>query len=409
MKAEILHVDMDAFYASVEQLDRPELRGRPVIVGAAPGMRGVVSACSYEARVFGVRSAMPVGEAARRCPDGVFLPVRMERYREISRRVMAVFESITPLVEPLSIDEAFLDVSGAVRLMGEPPVIARRIKDRIRGEIGLPCSVGVAPNKFLAKLAGDLGKPDGLTVVPADPDGILAFLRPLPVGRLWGVGPVAAEKLTAAGMPLIGDVQNASLVTLCALLGQSLGLHVRQLSRGVDDRRVETTREEKSISSEHTFDTDCADRAVIEDMLIRHVEEVARHLREARRKARTVQLKLRFSDFTTISRQSALMHPTDVTDTLLAEALSLLARHLPARPVRLVGMGVANLVAEAPPAPRQLSLFDEDGEPATPNIDEGKMSRLDVAVDTLRRKFGEDSIHRATGLPPPPRSREDSP
>jgi DNA polymerase-4 len=399
MKAEILHVDMDAFYASVEQLDHPELRGRPVIVGAAPGMRGVVSACSYEARVFGVRSAMPISEAARRCPDGVFLPVRMERYRELSRRVMAVFESITPLVEPLSIDEAFLDVSGAVRLMGEPPAIARRIKERIRGEVGLPCSVGVATNKFLAKLAGDLGKPDGLTLVPADPAGILEFLRPLPVGRLWGVGPVAAEKLKAAGLALIGDLQNASLVTLCSLLGQSLGLHVRQLSRGIDERRVETTREEKSISSEYTFDTDCADRAVIEDMLIRHVEEVARRLREARRKARTVQLKLRFSDFTTISRQSALLHATDVTDTLLAETLSLLARHLPARPVRLVGMGVANLVAEAPPAPMQLSLFNEEGEPATAPPDEGKKARLDVAVDALRRKYGGESIHRATHLP----------
>ncbi|MFO1492854.1 MAG: DNA polymerase IV, partial [Kiritimatiellia bacterium] len=232
MQASILHVDMDAFYASVEQMDHPEYRGKPVIVGAAPGMRGVVSACSYEARTFGVHSAMPINEASRRCPSGIFLPVRMERYKEISRRVMAVFDSITPLVEPLSIDEAFLDVTGAVHLLGTPAEIARAIKRRIREEVGLPCSVGVAPNKFLAKLAGDLGKPDGLTEVPCDPDGILAFLRPLPVGRIWGVGPVTAEKLKAAGFATIGDLQNTALEKLCRLLGQALGLHVRQLCRG---------------------------------------------------------------------------------------------------------------------------------------------------------------------------------
>ncbi len=302
MTRSILHVDMDAFYASVEQRDDPALRGKAVIVGAGPNERGVVSAASYEARKFGVYSAMPSRTAGKLCPHGVFVYPRMSVYSAISRQIMAILENFTPLVQQLSVDEAFLDVTGAERNFGDAPTIAARIKAEIRSQTSLTASVGVAPNKFLAKLASDLEKPDGLVVITNE--NKLRILAPLSVTRIWGVGKVTADRLLEAGIKTIGDLQSLPLRELQRRFG-NLADHLHALALGEDDRPVETGGESKSISSEHTFDIDTPDLAQVRRSLLEQCEEVAWRLRQEKYAARTVQLKLRYSDFTTLTRRRA--------------------------------------------------------------------------------------------------------
>jgi DNA polymerase-4 len=352
----ILHVDMDAFYASVEQRDHPELRGKPVIVGGSAERRGVVSAASYEARRFGVHSAMPTVTARRLCPDGVFLPVRMAHYAQISRQIREILLSFTPLVEPLSLDEAFLDVHGCEGLFGPGPEIARKIKERIRAETELVASVGVAPNKFLAKLAGDLGKPDGLTVVPAD--HVTEFLAPLPVGRLWGVGAKAEKRLHALGVRTVGQLAALPEDVLASHFGES-GRHLWELAHGRDDRAVVPDREAKSISSETTFAHDLDDADTLRGILLDQVEQVARRLRQHGLRARTIDLKLRSSDFRTRNRSLSLADPSDVTDEIWQAASTLFERALTpdVLPVRLLGVGATKLTSSTAV---QRSLFDDD-------------------------------------------------
>ncbi|HJT79104.1 MAG TPA: DNA polymerase IV, partial [Gemmataceae bacterium] len=318
----ILHVDMDAFYASVEQRDRPELRGQPVIVGGLGG-RGVVCAASYEARPFGVHSAMPTRTARRLCPHAVFLPPRMGYYAQVSRRIRELFLSFTPLVEPLSLDEAFLDVRGCEGLFGTAPEIGRRIKERIKGETGLVASVGVAPNKFLAKLASDHGKPDGFVVLPAEQ--VAAFLVPLPVGRLWGVGKKAEQRLLALGVRTVGQLAALPERVLADHFGEA-GRHVWRLAHGEDDRAVVPDREARSISTETTFPQDVEDREALRAWLLDLVEHLAARLRHAGLRARTVELKVRSSDFRTRTRAQSLPEATDVTEELWRAALALFER-----------------------------------------------------------------------------------
>jgi DNA polymerase-4 len=389
---DIIHIDMDAFFAAVEQRDRPELRGKPVVVGAPPDQRGVVSTCSYEARAFGVRSAMPSREAGRRCPEAVFLPPDMPRYAAVSRQIFALFERFTPLVEAVSIDEAFLDVTGARRLFGEPAAIAEAIRAAIRQELGLTASAGVAGNKFLAKLAGEIRKPDGLTVVPRERAAVLAFLEPLPVGRLWGVGKVTCELLERHGYRTIGDLQRATEAALAAILGHHAAGHLLRLSFGEDERTVETEFEEKSISREHTFPVDCRDPETLRATLRDLVEDVGRRLREAGKYAGVGRLKLRWADFQTLTRQRTLPGPTCDDFALRRLAMELLAAEPLIQPVRLIGFGVSGLTAERM---EQLSLFED---PADRRDRDEKLCR---AVDHLRHTLGRDQIVRAEELRDP--------
>ena len=386
----ILHVDMDAFFAAVEQHDHPELRGRPVIVGAAPDKRGVVSTASYEARRFGVHSAMPSRTAFKRCPHAVFVRPRMQRYSEISALVMGILRDFTPIVEPVSIDEAFLDVAGVIQASDDPVKLARRLKRRVQDELHLTASVGVAPNKFLAKLASDLEKPDGLTVVPASEDGILEFLAPLPVRALWGVGKATADVLTRRGIQTVGQIQCMSLSDAARTLGAKHGAHIWQLARGRDDRRVVAKkRDEKSVSNEETFPEDCDDDTVIRQTLVELTEKVGRRLRRARKLAGVGQIKVRFGDFRTITRQRSMPEPTSSDRELLALALELYEAEHITEPVRLVGFGVTKLVPSSPDAAGQLRLF-----PETDRQELARDAELDRAVDALREKYGPRILRR---------------
>jgi DNA polymerase-4 len=380
----VLHVDMDAFYASIEQRDRPELRGKPVIVGGTPEGRGVVCAASYEARVFGVHSAMPAITARRLCPEGVFLPLRMSHYAAIGRQIRDLLLSFTPLVEPLSLDEAFLDLRGCEGLFGDGLTVARRIKDRVRAETDLIASVGVGPNKFLAKLASDLGKPDGLLAVPSD--GVAAFLAPLPVGRLWGVGKKAEARLHALGLRTVGQLASWPETLLADHFGTA-GRQYARLARGLDDRPVVPDREAKSLSTETTFGHDLDDPAALRSCLLALTEELAARLRRAGVRARAVGLKLRSADFRTLTRSAALPEPTNRTDRLWDAAAALLGRSLTAdvMPIRLLGVAAARLVrADAV----QGDLF-EDGTAR-------RQQALDQALDAIRGQFGRSSIRRGT-------------
>lgn len=382
----ILHVDMDAFFASVEQLDNPALRGRPVVVGAPADQRGVVAAASYEARRFGIHSAMPSGEAARRCPDAVFVAPRRERYQEISNAVVAIFERFTPLIEPLSIDEAFLDVTGSQTLFGSGPDMAQAVRRMIKKELGLTASVGVASNKFLAKLASDMNKPDGMTVVPSSRDDILAFLAPLPVGRIWGVGVVLQRRLNEHGFVTIKDLQQATLQTLEPVAGRHTAEHLLRLAYGEDSRELEPDRDEKSISKEHTFNRDVRDPERLERTLLELVDDVGSGLRAKNRYAGTARLKLRWHTFKTITRQQPLSPPCCDDFSLRTAALALLrAEDVGSQAVRLIGFGVSDL-QERPQ--EQLSLFG--GEDA----DRQKRERLSRSVDMLRKRFGPDALGR---------------
>ena len=373
---------MDAFYASVEQRDRPELRGRPVIVGADPRGRGVVSAASYEARRFGVHSALPIGRAARLCPEGVFLPVDMDKYVTVSRQIMEILAEFTPLLEPLSIDEAFLDVTQTRALFGDGAEQGRRIKARILAAVGLTASVGVAPNKFVAKVASDLEKPDGLVVVAAGREA--EFLAPLPVSRLWGVGRVAAGDLASMGISTIGQLAAIPLDQLRPRFGRSAA-QLAELAGGVDDRPVEPFAPPKSMGAEETFDRDHRDVERLRATLRGQAERVARELREERLAGRTVTLKLRFADFTTITR-SHTDDPTQDGLKIYREAAALLDRVTLRQPIRLIGLSVSGLIA---PTGGQLSLLGPDAV---------RRERLARALDRLVDRFGDQAIHPASLL-----------
>jgi DNA polymerase-4 len=386
---EFLHIDMDAFFASVEQRDHPEWRGKPVIVGAPPDRRGVVSTCSYEARKFGVHSAMPSREAGRLCPHGIFVPPDMARYEAASRHILQIFERFTPLIEPLSCDEAFLDVTGARRLFGDGASIGRQIRAAIAGELHLTASVGVAGNKFLAKLCSELAKPDGLVTAPTERAAILEFLAPMPIGRLWGVGKVLRAELEKHGYVRVGDLQQAERTRLVAQVGGHVAGHLLQLAFGDDPRKIEMDREELSLSREHTFDTDCRDNEVLLARLRDLADDVGRRLRAAHRYATVGRLKLRWSDFQTLTRQRQFDIPCfdDFSLRELAERL-FVAEHVN-RPVRLIGFGVSGLVAERQEQP-DLFAFAAD----TPSKRE-RHEALSLTLDRLRDKLGEDSIRRA--------------
>lgn len=378
---QILHVDMDAFFAAVEQRDRPELRGKPVLVGGA-GPRGVVSAASYEARPFGCRSALPMATALRLCPEAVVIPVRAGRYREVSRQVFRVFEEFSPLVEPLSVDEAFLDLTGTEALFGPAEAAARRLKERVREETGLTASVGVAPNKFLAKLASDLRKPDGLVVVREE--AVQAFLDPLPVERLWGVGRATLEKFHRLGVRTVADVRRQLPERLRGEFG-SAGEHFWRLAQGLDDRPVSPDHQAKSISHETTFGEDVDDLEHLKTVVVHQTEDVAYRLRRHGLYTRTVQLKLRIPDFSTYTRSTTLPEPTQVTEPLCRAALEILDAWWRERPgpLRLIGVGAGNLTGADGLQP---SLFAE--------ADDGARKRLDTALDRLRERFGADAVRR---------------
>ena len=390
----ILHVDLDAFFAAVEQRDHPELRGRPVIVGGAGGedARGVVSAASYEARVFGVHSAMSLREAYRRCPDGVFLPVDGRRYQMASRDVMAILRRFTPQVEPISIDEAFLDVTASAALFGDGPSIARRIKEEVRAEVGLTASVGVATTKLVAKIASDLRKPDGLVVVA--PGEEAAFLAPLPISRLWGVGEKTAKVLADYSVRTIGDL--AALPP--DLIERRFGKHGASLverARGMDPDPVHQGDPAKSVGHEHTFDVDTSDPETIERTLLGMADGVAGRLRSAGVRASTVTVKVRDSSFRTITRQRTLTEPTDMTEPIFRAAIELARPEVRGIRVRLLGVTASNLGER-----EQLSLF-ESGEP--------RRRRAIEAADTLRHRYGERVVTRARLLgagPPAPFERD---
>ena len=385
----ILHVDLDAFFAAVEQRDRPELRGRPVIVGGGgPDQRGVVSAASYEARKFGVHSAMPLRTAGRLCPQGVFLPVDGRKYQSVSRDVMAILRRFTPQVQPISIDEAFLDVTGSRALFGDGEQIGRRIKAAIRDEVGLTASVGVATTKLVAKVASELRKPDGLVVVP--PGGEAAFLAPLPIARLWGVGGKTAEALRDFGVVTIGDLAALPPDALVRRFGKH-GASLVDRAVGKDPDPVATGDPAKSIGHEHTFDVDTANREVIERTLLGMADGVAWRLRASGLKAVTVTLKLRDSSFTTITRQTGLETPADLTEPIYEAAVTLLRRELHGQRIRLVGVTASNFRDR-----EQLALFgDEDP----------RRHQAAEALDRIRRKYGERMVTRArlvrAGIPAP--------
>jgi len=376
----VIHVDMDAFYASVERLDNPDLTGKPVIVGGL-GPRGVVATASYEARRFGVHSAMPMAQARRLCPSAVYLRPRMARYREKSQEVFNIFNEFTSIVEPLSLDEAFLDVSRSRRLFGAPLEIARRIKERIRAETGLTASVGIAHNKFLAKLASDAHKPDGLLEVRRAE--VHAFLDPMPIARLWGIGKQTAPKLRALGILTIGQLRRTDATALRPVLGNR-SEHFLSLARGEDDREVQAERADKSISHEVTFDTDRTDRDELLAELQRQAEGVGRRLRAQQLLARTVVVKIRDHRFNTVTRSRSLRACTDSTQTVYRMGRALFEgwrESHASTPVRLLGIGVSGL--EERPA-RAGEVGDE--------LDQGSSGRLDRVSDEINRRFGDSGL-----------------
>jgi DNA polymerase IV len=397
----ILHVDMDMFYVAVELRRNPQLRGLPVVVGG-DGSRGVVAAASYEARRFGVFSAMSSAQAKRLCPQAIFLPGDHDLYSQVSAEVFEVFHTITPLVEGLSLDEAFLDVTGARRLLGEGTKIAEEIRVRVKQATQLICSVGVAPNKFLAKLASVFAKPR------ANRDGVepghgvyevqfgreLAFLHPLPVESLWGVGPVTLEKLAALSIKTVGDVAKFDRKILLTVLGGSLGEHLFELSHGIDDRSVEPDRDAKSIGHEETFSTDIKDLAVAHEQLLRLADAVSARCRNAGVGARTISLKIKFADFQIITRAASVEFPVTTTQAMMRLVEPLLREIDISGGVRLLGISARNLVEPE----MQLSLFDDATNKSTANELDAAWSSTTSAIDDIRDKFGDAAIKPASAL-----------
>ncbi len=380
----IIHVDMDEFFDAVEKLDNPQLRGKPLLIGGDPRGRGVVSTASYEARVFGCHSAMPMSQAVRLCPQAIVIPGRHSRYGEISEQIFELLGEYSPLVEPLSIDEAFIDITGSQRLLGEPARVAADIKRAIRERIGLTASLGVAPNKFLAKLGSDLKKPDGLVVIT--PATIHQVLDDLPVTRLWGVGPAAEKVLARLNLRTIGQVRRAPVEILRRALGDA-GEHYKQLAAGIDDRPVIPQSQAKSVGQEETFATDVADMEQLRGVLHDHVQRVARRLRAHGLLARTVTLKIRYGDFTTITRSTTLPAATDVTADLWTAATKVLDDWAAKdrRPLRLLGMTAHNLV---PAQGQQMTLFEDAAKT--------KQRAVDGVVDKINQRLGKGSVKRGT-------------
>jgi DNA polymerase-4 len=379
---QIIHFDMDAFYASVEQFDNPGLAGKAVIVGGDPKKRGVVSAASYEARKFGVHSAMPMSQAIRLCPNAIVLPVRMKRYAELSRQIHDIFQKFTPEIEPISLDEAFLDITGSLQLFGSAEKIGRDIKLQIKEQLGLVASVGIAPNKFLAKLASDLDKPDGFVIITEE--NKQQILDPLPVSRIWGVGKVTEKALKSKGINTIRQLREAPPEVLHSIFGDQTP-HMLRLAQGIDNREVESSREGKSISSEQTFATDTTDKEILLGVLLNQVEDVAQRLRAKDLEARTVTLKLRYDDFRTITRSASFDCSTNTTKTLWLQAKEVFVKwhKISAGPLRLLGFGVSGLQKAGT---GQQSLFAEH--------EQEKQKKLDKAFDEIRGKFGHDSLRR---------------
>jgi DNA polymerase IV len=380
----ILHVDLDAFYASVEQRDRPELRGRPVVVGGS-SRRGVVCAASYEARVFGVRSAMPMGRALALCPGAVVLPPRLGHYAAISAEMFAILERFSPLVEALSLDEAFLDVTGAERLLGDGRTIGAAIKRQTRERLGLVISVGVAPVKLVAKIASDLGKPDGLLVV----EDVASFLAPLPIGRLWGVGEVTGRLLGEHGYRTIGDLLGSGRSALAAIVGGEAADRLLALARGQDERPVDPGRAQVSIGSEDTFASDLRDRALLVAPLLAHVDRACARLRAGSQRARVVTVKVKYADHQLVTRRTTLPRPT-ADERVVAPVVERLLAQVPAietRGVRLTGVSLSGL--EDRDAPRQLALDQADAD---------RGEALGAALDGVRARFGDAAVKRAIHL-----------
>lgn len=389
----ILHLDLDAFFCAVEEQFDPALRGKPFAVGGQPDQRGVVASCSYPARAYGIHSAMPMAQAVRLCPDLIIVPNRRGAYSEKSRAVMAILRDLTPLVEPLSIDEAFLDVT---MLPDSAEAIAQRLQGRINHELKLPCSLGVATNKLVAKIANTVGKaraaahnqhrpPNAIQVVP--PGEEAAFLAPLPVRELWGVGPKTAERLAALGIRTIGELARWPAADLAARFGKH-GADLAQRARGLDTRPVETEHEAKSISKETTFSRDVNDGEALRATLRQLADGVGRQVRQAELAGRTITLKLRWTDFTTLTRQTTLDHTTDRDDEIFAAALDLFRRNWsPGRAVRLIGVGISGFAAPH----RQLGLWDDPGAIA-------EQRRLQDTLDDLRERFGDHAITRGSRL-----------
>lgn len=405
--ASILHVDMDAFFASVELLEHPELKGLPVVVGHRSA-RSVVTAATYEARKYGVNSAMPMAVALRRCPQAIVLEPHFERYRHFSSMVMSMFDDVTPLVERLGIDEAFLDVSGSRRLMGSPFAIATALRARVHAETGLHCSIGAASTKFVAKLASSVAKPDGLLIVPHE--GTLEFLHPRPISALWGVGGRTEEALKAYGLNTIGDVAATPLATLQRAIGQAGGAKIHDLAWGRDARAVTTRAEEKSVGHEVTFEFDVTSADQIRRELFRLSDQVGRRLRAAGATGRTVVLKLRFGDFTTITRSKTLAEPTDLGRRIYEEVRGVYeATGKQSTPIRLVGVRLEQLTFEGE-SQGSIGLWDDDAD----------WREAETTMDALRARFGASSVTSASllgtstrrisrGTAPPPRGNLSEP
>jgi len=380
----ILHIDMDAFYASVEQLDNPWLKGKCVIVGGTSN-RGVVSASSYEARRFGVRSAMPIFQARQNCPDGVFIPPRMVRYKEVSKKIMAILREFSPQVEVVSIDEAYMDIAGGQRLHGNPEMVAMDIKNEIREKLGLTCSVGVAPGKFLAKVASDMDKPDGLTIIR--PQEVHQFIESLPVQKVPGVGKKTFLRLESMGIKTLGDVNKFPAKMLLDRLGK-FGHRLTELASGRDHSTVTPWSPHKSVSSEQTLGQDTRDKKLLHKYLLKQSEEIARQLRKANFRARTITLKLKHADFKQFTRSKTISTPTRSSETIYQHAASLLDNYELTQKIRLIGVGTSGFKSEGQPV--QLSLFDRAEK------SDKSWEIVDRTMETITNKFGRDAIKRGT-------------
>jgi DNA polymerase-4 len=382
----IIHLDMDAFYPSVEILDNPSLKGKPVIVGGSKE-RGVVSSASYEARKFGVHSAQPIAKAKRLCPQGIFLPVRMTRYQEVSKQAFEIFHRFTPLVEPLSIDEAFLDVTGSIRLFGQPENIAKKIKQVIFTETGLTISAGVAPSKFVAKIASDMDKPDGLTIV--HPDGVVEFLDPLPIDKMWGVGKVTQHILSRLNIHTFKDLRQTPVEVLEKKFGKQ-GAKIHQLAMGIDKREVIPEHDVKSIGHEETFMQDIVSLGIAQKELLALSNKTARRMRHKGLKGRTITLKIKYFDFIQITRSTTLSESTDDGSKIYSIACRLLEKAAATKkPIRLLGISLSQLTFLA--SGIQLALFD-------PDPSSQKRQRMNVVLDSLYEKYGDKSVVPGTLL-----------
>ncbi len=391
MSRTILHIDLDAFFVSVELLDRPELRGKAVAVGGPADQRGVISSASYEARKFGVHSALPTRTAFQLCPDLILLPARHAHYAKHSHHVMTMLHEITPQLEQISIDEAFLDISGTELRYGAPEKLARYLHARVREEFGLPCSIGVASNKLVAKIATEQAKPDKVRLVPAGEEA--AFLAPLPIRALWGVGPKTAEILKGLGIDTIGQIAQTRSELLAYRLGKNGADDLLRRARGVDESPVESERETKQISQETTFARDVIDTAHLRATVLELSEGVGLHLREAGYSARTIAIKFRYGDFSTFTRQITLPQPVDLDQDIFEHAWALFEVNWNKRPVRLVGVAARQIN----PAARQLDLFESQDD---------RQDRLTRTVDEIRHKYGTDALKRATTLPRPKKAKK---